>query len=196
MSTAHPYIRWSTSAQSDGDSLRRQEELTARWHAKHPEYTLAPARIDAGMSAFHGKNAQSGRLAEFLQEIREGIVLPGDVLTAESWSRISRDHPHDTEPFLREIWDAGCGIVTMLDDMLYSAETMRRDPMLMFMRLFGQLQGNGESANKSVYGKAFWRHQREEAINGGRKPIGRKLPHWLDRDGDRMVVKLECAAAI
>jgi DNA invertase Pin-like site-specific DNA recombinase len=101
--TAHPYYRWSSRSQSDGDSLRRQEELSARWHASNCDYILGPARVDAGISGFNGANAKRGRLAEFLQEIRDGIVRPGDVLLAESWDRISRDHPYDVDPYCREI---------------------------------------------------------------------------------------------
>lgn len=191
-----PYFRWSTQTQSDGDSLPRQQELTARWHADHPEYDLAPALIDAGVSAAKGDNARYGRLAEFLQEIKDGIVRPGDVLLVESWDRISRDHPYDAESICRQIWDAGCGIVTLHNGMLYSRDTIRANPMQSVMHLVEAMRGHDESRRKSERIQAAWDRRRASAHDRKRFAAKGPKPDWLDVVDGVWVPNLHKAATV
>jgi hypothetical protein len=45
---------------------------------------------DLGVSAYRGKNAEAGRLADFLVAVEDGIVPRGSYLLVESLDRISR----------------------------------------------------------------------------------------------------------
>src|SRR5205085_598536 len=56
----------------EGDSIRRQIELTSAWAKKskvHLDTSLAP---DRGISAFRGKNHDIGALGEFLRFVEKG----------------------------------------------------------------------------------------------------------------------------
>jgi DNA invertase Pin-like site-specific DNA recombinase len=145
---ATPYIRWSSDEQSSGDSRRRQESLFDQWHAANPEYIRAPALIDAGVSGFRGTAAQP-ELVQYVQDIRDGKVQPGDVLGAESWDRISRDQPFDADEVIREIWNSGVGIVITSERVLYSKETMRKDPFQYMRRLLDGIQAHDYSRRLS-----------------------------------------------
>src|SRR5262245_43600027 len=81
--TAYSYIRFSSKKQEEGDSIRRQTELTAAWakrHKMHLDTSLAP---DRGISAFRGKNRDLGALGAFLRLVESGRVLAGSHLVVE-----------------------------------------------------------------------------------------------------------------
>jgi hypothetical protein len=70
---AYSYIRFSSKAQAKGDSLRRQIKDTQSWCQRNG------VRLDdsldlheRGVSAFRGKNATEGKLAEFLKAVQAG----------------------------------------------------------------------------------------------------------------------------
>jgi DNA invertase Pin-like site-specific DNA recombinase len=169
--TATPYYRWSTPDQKDGDSLRRQEALVASWHAEHPDYILGPALIDAGVSAFHGNQP---KLVEFVEEVKQGKHRAGDVLLAESWDRISREHPVDDE-LVKEIWNGGMGIVITSERVLYSRKTMVVDSYQYMRRVVDGIRAHEESRLKSERLKASWANKREHAATSSRGPA------WLKR---------------
>src|SRR4028119_1217108 len=91
MPKAYSYLRFSTPEQIKGDSRRRQTSMAQEYAAKHgltldEELTYQ----DLGVSAFRGKNAEDGKLSEFLDAVRFGKVEPGSYLLVESLDRISR----------------------------------------------------------------------------------------------------------
>ena len=71
---AYSYLRFSTPAQLEGDSLRRQTEA-ARDYADRHSLDLADLTFrDLGVSAFKGKNATEGALGAFIQAVDSGKV--------------------------------------------------------------------------------------------------------------------------
>lgn len=73
--TAYSYIWFSSPPQMKGDSINRQthgtEELCCRQGWKLDQ-TLNMR--DCGISAFHGKNSQTGALSVFLKGIQAGTI--------------------------------------------------------------------------------------------------------------------------
>src|SRR5262245_58669308 len=88
---AFSYIRFSKPEQLKGNSLQRQLEWSEGLCAvKGWKLDDSLKLQDLGVSAFRGKNAATGRLASFLQAIKQGKVKAGDVLLVESLDRLSR----------------------------------------------------------------------------------------------------------
>jgi len=60
---AFSYIRWSSTQQTSGDSLRRQTDLAAKYAAQHNLTLDNTSFQDHGVSAFKGKNVLEGSRA-------------------------------------------------------------------------------------------------------------------------------------
>jgi Resolvase, N terminal domain len=65
--TAYSYIRFSTPAQAEGDSLHRQIKLAEAYCRRRGWRLSKDSYRDLGVSARKGKNALVGRLGEFLR---------------------------------------------------------------------------------------------------------------------------------
>src|SRR5919202_870899 len=88
---AFSYLRFSTPEQMKGDSFRRQAVLAQEYASRHGlDLDTDLTFRDLGVSAFRGKNAETGRLGDFLQAVADGLVPPGSFLLVESLDRISR----------------------------------------------------------------------------------------------------------
>src|SRR4051812_17590900 len=89
---AYSYLRFSTPEQQKGDSFRRQSSMAASYAAHHGlELDEHLTFHDLGRSAFRGQNlAEAGRLGDFLEAVRSGLVPSGSVLLVEQLDRISR----------------------------------------------------------------------------------------------------------
>src|ERR1043166_2671015 len=75
---AFSYIRFSSPAQSGGDSVRRQSKAARAYCSSHnllldEELTFQ----DFGVSAFRGRNVDEGALGAFLNAIKAGIASAG-----------------------------------------------------------------------------------------------------------------------
>ena len=89
---AYSYVRMSTDAQSKGDSLRRQVDLSAAYADQHGLQLVTDFTLhDIGVSAFKGDNVATGALNEFLRAVEGGRVARGSYLLVESLDRLSRD---------------------------------------------------------------------------------------------------------
>jgi DNA invertase Pin-like site-specific DNA recombinase len=87
---AYSYARFSSVAQSDGDSERRQLE-DARHYAAEKGFALDESLgVDRGLSGFSGENLAAGVLGQFVRQARAGKIAQGSVLIVENPDRISR----------------------------------------------------------------------------------------------------------
>ncbi|MGD9472796.1 MAG: recombinase family protein [Novosphingobium sp.] len=86
---AYSYIRMSTPEQRQGHSTERQYEATKAYADTHG-LDLEDIILDEGVSAFHGQNADIGKLSEFLRAVGDGRVERGSYLIVESLDRITR----------------------------------------------------------------------------------------------------------
>jgi DNA invertase Pin-like site-specific DNA recombinase len=117
----YSYTRFSTPAQSKGDSLRRQTKAAQDWAAAHG-LTLDDTLTfhDAGLSAWTGEN-EGGQLGAFREAVKAGVVPRGSVLAIESFDRLSRGGIRKTQRLVEDIIDAGIEIVTLSDGKRYNA---------------------------------------------------------------------------
>jgi DNA invertase Pin-like site-specific DNA recombinase len=88
---AYSYLRFSTPEQTRGDSFRRQLGLARDYAARFGlELDESLSFKDVGVSAFRGRNSETGQLAVFQEAVSSGLVPEGSFLLVESLDRISR----------------------------------------------------------------------------------------------------------
>lgn len=103
------YIRWSSDAQEDGDSERRQRNSITR-DAAHLGVTITRWLQDEGLSASTGENITKGELGRFLGEVRAGQVPRGSILFLDEATRLTRLSPSKAMRILADLEDAGITI--------------------------------------------------------------------------------------
>jgi DNA invertase Pin-like site-specific DNA recombinase len=180
---AYSYLRFSTPEQMKGDSLRRQTELARRYAEQHGldlDETLTFR--DLGVSASRGKNAETGRLAYFLEAVETGVVEPGSFLLVESLDRISRRAARKAIRVLEDIVDAGITVVTLNDNRAYSADALDNDPVDLLVAVLTFMRAHEESETKARRLKAAWEQKRRTAAE---KPLTARAPAWLRLDRTR-----------
>lgn len=177
MPIAYSYIRFSTLEQKKGDSLRRQQELSA---AYAQEYGLTLDRTlnlyDLGVSAYSGRNREEGRLGAFLNAVETGHIVPGSYLLVESLDRLSREEVLASLPVFLSILNSGITVVTLADRAVYSRETVGANPLNLMMSLVVMTRAHEESAMKSRRVKAAWDAKRK---NVGTKKLTSRCPLWM-----------------
>ncbi|MBM7342711.1 recombinase family protein [Pantoea coffeiphila] len=172
------YIRFSTSAQLAGDSIRRQNRLIDEWISQNPGYELDDITYhDLGLSAFNGANAVRGALSDFINAVEHGYIPRGTVLLVESLDRLSREKIGDATDRLKNILRNGIDVVTLSDHTRYS-ESSLDDPYTLIKAILISQRANEESEVKSRRMRSAWQKKREEAEKTG-KIITRSCPRWL-----------------
>lgn len=190
---AYSYLRFSTPEQSQGDSRRRQGDAARAYAAAQgldldEELTFE----DLGVSAFHGKNVDAGRLGDFLAAVRGGLVARGSYLLVESLDRISRNKPRKAVRVLENLCEEGITVVTLTDGKAYTEEALDDDPMAFMWAFMVAIRANEESATKARRLKSAWGHKRTLAST---KPLTARAPAWLRLNADRQWEVLEDRAA-
>lgn len=111
---AYSYIRWSSAIQGDGGSLRRQKRMAELWCQKNG-IQLADDKImvDAGVSAYRGKNLKEGALSAFVAAAKDYKIAKGSYLLVESLDRLSRMRSVEVLAVFLEILRAGVVLVTL-----------------------------------------------------------------------------------
>jgi DNA invertase Pin-like site-specific DNA recombinase len=133
---------------------------------------------DLGISAFRGKNAEVGRLAEFSRAVASGLVPPGSFLLVESLDRISRQAARKALRVLEDIVESGVTVVTLNDGRAYSASGLDTDPIALMIALLTFIRANEESATKSRRLRAVWEQKRKKAAVA-KTPATALMPAWL-----------------
>lgn len=103
------YIRWSSDAQEDGDSERRQRN-SITVDAARLGLTITRWLQDEGLSASSGENISKGELGRFLIEVRAGQVPRGSILFLDEATRLTRLSPSKAMRILADLEDAGVTI--------------------------------------------------------------------------------------
>ena len=176
---AYSYIRWSTPEQSKGDSSRRQTEAARRYCEQHGLMLDDSTYRDAGISAFKGKNLESGALGQFLEAARAGIVPAGSTLLIEKLDRLTRLPPLKALNVLSDLCDLGITVVTLGDGRVHTAESIERDHMGTLMSFILLIRGREESETKSERVGAAWQAKRDTASD---KPLTKRTPGWITLD--------------
>lgn len=176
---AHSYIRFSSAQQSTGDSLKRQQELLAKWMVAHPDHTLSSTRFtDLGISGFRRKHLQNG-FGKLLAAIEHGDIARGDVVLIEAIDRAGRFNPNSMLHTLTGITDAGVRLITLDDGLEYNDDPNNTNNL--FLLVAKCQQAHQYSAALSSRVKAAYATKREKAAKG--EGVTRRTPLWLDADG-------------
>lgn len=180
MRKAISYLRFSTPEQEKGDSKRRQATAAVDYATrKGLELDDKLSFQDLGVSAFRGKNAETGALGLFLEAVRSGLVEKGSTLLVESLDRISRQAARKALRVLEAIVEEGITVVTLNDGREYTSENLDDDPMALMIALLTFVRANEESATKSKRLKAAWGHKRDQL---GTEAMTSNGPAWLVLD--------------
>lgn len=177
MTKAYSYIRFSSSVQHKGDSLRRQTELSEKYALEHNlDLDWSLNLKDLGVSAFDGSNRTKGALGEFLNLVNAGKIPKGSFLLVESLDRLSRDKVLEAFSVFASILSAGITIVTLTDNQVFTYESANYNFNNLLISLSTMFRANEESQTKSKRIRASWDNKRntiEEKILTGR------CPYWL-----------------
>ncbi|WP_081070768.1 recombinase family protein [Burkholderia anthina] len=174
---AYSYLRFSTPEQLKGDSYRRQTTMALEYAARHglaldQDLTFE----DLGVSAYRGANAEAGRLGEFLEAVRVGLVPRGSYLLVEALDRLSRLVPRKAVRVLEDIVEEGITVVTLNDGREYTSENLDADPTSLLIAIVLFMRANEESATKSRRLKAAWEGKRQNIDD---RPLTAVTPAWV-----------------
>jgi DNA invertase Pin-like site-specific DNA recombinase len=194
MPIAYSYKRFSSDAQSQGDSLRRQTELADRYVDDNPELALvldtALNLTDLGVSAFKGDNMASGALGKFVEAVYLGHIPKGSYLLIEAFDRFSRQQANIAAGELLNLVNKGIVVVTLNNGQVFRAEDFSdgTSGLVAFMGAFIAMEGaHREQVNKGKRIAAAWSNkwvQLKADIVAGKKPkaLTKLRPFWLDED--------------
>jgi DNA invertase Pin-like site-specific DNA recombinase len=197
----YSYLRFSSPAQADGDSVRRQTALRDGWLKRHPAVRLDTSlRLeDRGVSGYRGEHRTNKRhaLASFLDLVERGRVPAGSYLIVENLDRLTREEPEVSIPLVMNLIRAGVRVVQLAPaEMVY-------EPGMDFGRLMMMLwelaRGHAESKRKSGLCGDAWGEKKAQA-RSGHKAHGKSVPAWLELaagpDGLVYRVKEDAGAAV
>jgi DNA invertase Pin-like site-specific DNA recombinase len=195
MRRAFSYIRFSTPEQLKGDSLRRQTSLTADYcERNHLQLDDTLNLRDLGVSAFRGSNAETGRLAAFLDAVKRERVPEGSVLVVENLDRLTRDEVGRALSLFISILDSGIRIVTLAPEVEYTKASIN-DISNILQAVLQLFLGHEESAKKSGRLARAWKEKRTKLKE---KKLTGKCPFWLrlSPDGTRFIEVPERVAIV
>ncbi|RQT46842.1 recombinase family protein [Burkholderia cepacia] len=185
---AFSYLRFSTPEQTKGDSFKRQTRMALEYAARNGlELDESLTFHDLGVSAYRGLNAEAGRLADFLEAVRVGLVPTGSYLLVEALDRLSRLTPRKAVRVLEDIVEAGVTVVTLNDGRAYTAENLDDDPVSLLVAIVYFMRANEESATKSRRLKSAWESKRNALDT---KPLTAVVPAWIRLDQETGTLQL------
>lgn len=126
---AYSYIRWSSKAQTEGDSLRRQLKSSRLWASKRG-ITLDETLRDEGVSSYRGDNRKKGDLGKFIAQVQSGQVASGSYLLIDEFSRLGREPEVQMMNTLTTLILSGITIVTMNDEREYGPESANEERLM------------------------------------------------------------------
>lgn len=193
----YSYVRFSTPDQAKGRSYERQIELATTYaHERNLELAETTYK-DLGVSAFRGRNAQTGALRTFLRAVEDGEIPSGSFLLVESLDRVTRNSILEAQELFSGIIRSGITLVTLLDKREYSRESVNANPFDLIMSIVMMIRGNEESATKSRrVADAYERKRKDAAAGNVTKLFTRMLPAWLQWSNGAYAAIPERAAVI
>ncbi len=181
---AYSYRRFSSPAQAEGDSIRRQTKAAQEWCDRNGYELSTENYEDLGVSAFKGANAEVGALRAFLEAIEEGKVPQGSTLLVENLDRLSRQHWRRGLDVLESITEAGVHLVTLTDGKRFEAGK-QMDFADAIMMIVSFERANNESVMKSQRVGKAWKAN-ADAVKEGRRKRSTKTPGWIRNVGQRL----------
>lgn len=172
---AYAYVRFSSDAQSDGDSIERQLASAETYAAAHG-LELDTSYRDEGVSGFKGSNRKEGALGRFLRKVITGEVAADSYLIIEDFDRLSREPVTTALATFTALINAGIVIVTTMDDAVYSRTTIDKEWSKLIVGLARMAAAHVESEKKSERALRNWKVRRESGVTVD----ALTKPAWLD----------------
>lgn len=179
MAVAYSYIRFSSKAQADGDSLRRQLTRTKEWCRQNNVELSDKNFQDLGISAFKEKTRPS--LDDLFEAIQTGSIQPDDYIILENLDRLSRQGIDHTQEMLRQILRSGVNVVDLTNGLELNRNSLNDLVSVIRIAIAADLAYQ-ESKKKSERVLAAKAQQRKLAREG--KVINKRLPFWLGKSED------------
>jgi DNA invertase Pin-like site-specific DNA recombinase len=186
--TCYLYERWSTPAQTEGDSARRQLAAAERYVEQHPGLVLDRKSRwrDAGVSAFRGDGQAA--LQAFVAAVQAKRITKGSYLLIENLDRLSRAAPLPALNSLQRLLSLGVYVVTLTDGKRYDAGSLASEDVTdLLTALLHAHRAHSESAVKSRRVREALKAKRARAAEH-QTPLGSICPSWLTLEGGRYVV--------
>jgi DNA invertase Pin-like site-specific DNA recombinase len=172
----YSYIRFSHPNQAKGASLKRQLDKS-RAYATRRGWTMDETLnlADKGISAFRGKNKNTGALSAFLGAVKTGRVQPGSALIIENLDRLSREEMDEAYELFRSILKAGITIITLDPEREYTKECLKSLTGVIEALIIME-RAHEESVMKSKRISDNWERKR---ANAATRPILNAYPRWV-----------------
>ena len=190
MPKAISYRRFSSTQQARGDSLRRQTEAAEAYCRAHGD-ELDLDFVDAGMSAYRGKNATEGALKRFVELAEAGTFEPGTKLVVEHLDRLSRSDILTAQAQFHRILKAGLTIVTLADGQTYTLERLSNDIGALIISIVLMFKANEESKLKGSRVSKAKAARRERMREDTGIKLTRRCPEWFIARGVGERIKFE-----
>lgn len=143
----YSYVRFSSAKQREGNSLERQMDTAQKIAARYDLELDTTTFHDLGMSAFKGKNADKGKLSEFIKQIGEKVPV-GSWLVVENLDRISREDAWSALDLFKSILSKGIVVVTGMDEKVYKYADVKNNPTDLIISLLMFTRAHDESLTK------------------------------------------------
>jgi DNA invertase Pin-like site-specific DNA recombinase len=179
----YSYTRFSSAAQAEGDSYRRQMEKTVEFCQRHDLHLNETRYADLGVSGWTGENIEKGALGDFIAALAAGKIPKGSVLIVENWDRFSRLKPMDAYTKLGDIIKAGVDVVTLEDGKFHTAENYNEFTTLITSLVIME-RANEESTRKSRLVRAAC-EQKRKLVLAGKGIINGNCPPWLKVNAEK-----------
>lgn len=192
----YSYLRFSSTSQADGDSIRRQESLRDSWLRRNPRVRLDSTLTlaDYGVSGYTGEHRLNRKhaLAMFLELVEAGQVVKGAYLIVENLDRLTREDPVESIPAVMSLIKCGIRVVQLAPVEIIYARGM--DPSKIMLMLMELCRGHEESKRKSNLCGEAWAEKKRAARAG--VPHGKSVPAWLELANGKYRVRQDAARAI
>jgi DNA invertase Pin-like site-specific DNA recombinase len=176
------YLRYSSRKQSKNSSYARQLADTESY-CKEQGLTLVERLEDLGISAWDGSNLDdTAALGGLLQRLDTGKVPRGSVLICENLDRLSRANILDALQLFIGILKKGIDIVTTMDGMRYSEQSVRENISQLIISITILARGSNESEVKSNRVRQYHVIRRQKIRNGQFSKFA--CPSWITHDGN------------
>lgn len=197
MATAYSYIRFSSIKQRKGISESRQREWAVEW-CQEQGHTLDTGLklADRGVSAFKGKNSDTGALGQFLRHAERGAIPKGSYLLVENLDRLSRDVATEALNLIQRIVKTGVTIITREPYRELTKENINDLGILIEIIVTGY-RAHEESQRKSFHQTQSWIKRRKRFAETG-QILTARCPSWLkvSDDGKRFVTIADKVKAV
>ncbi|BEO51634.1 recombinase family protein [Serratia marcescens] len=176
------YVRWSSDKQTGNTSLSRQSTKAREFADLHGLELVE--LLDAGLSAFRGKNTTQGALGGFIRAVESGAIPSNSWLYVENLDRLSRQDVLSANKLFSHLLELGLTVVTGMDGKIYTRRSVTDNPMdlMLSILLFSRANEESKTKQKRVQGHVRALVERHKAGEKVTIKIGAH-PWWIDATG-------------